>query len=111
MKRLLAVALGLSLTGNAYLGIRLAQEREKIEAGVHAEMLSSAGLEDLSYFLRQSGVTQARLFDLARRKPAKAHQERMPPELEANRFFWFPLEVTFSESGAIDQIKIAGDSY
>ncbi len=41
------------LMGNAYLGIRLAQEREKIEAGVHAEMLSSAALEDLSYFLRQ----------------------------------------------------------
>ena len=111
MKRLLVVALGLSLMSNAYLGVRLAQEREKIEAGVHAEMLSSAALEDLSYFLRQSGVTQAQLLEQARRKPVKSHQERTPPELTADRFSWFPLEVTFSESGAIDQIEIAGDSY
>lgn len=108
---MLVAALALSVMGNAYLGARLAGEREKIEAGVHAEMLSSAALEDLSYLLRHSGLTRAKLLDLARQQPAKAQAERLPPELTASRLVWFPLEMTFSESGTIDQIRVAGDAY
>src|SRR6478609_3906739 len=104
MKWVLGAALLVSLAGNAYLAARLLKEDDKIEAGVHAEMLSSFALEDLSYFLRHSGITKARLLELARQQPAKAGQERLPPELTGSRFVWFPLEMTFAESGTIDQI-------
>lgn len=111
MKWVLGAGLVLSLIGNGYLGFCLLKESERIEAGVHAEMMATFALEDLSYFLRHSGVTKAKLLELARKRPAKAGQDRMPPELTGNRFVWFPLEVTFTESETIDQIKVAGDTY
>lgn len=111
MKRVLAAALVLSVIGNVYLAFRLMKADDAIEAGVHAEMMSSFALEDLSYLLRNSDLTQAELVTLARKKPAKPGEEREPPQVTANRLAWLPLEVTFTRAGAIDQIKVAGDAY
>lgn len=111
MKRLLAAGLALSLIGNVYLAFRLMKADDAIEGGVHAQLLSSFALQDLSYFLRSSGVTKAQLVEFARRKPVGKGHERTPPEVTANRFTWLPLEITFTGAGAIDQIRVAGDAY
>jgi len=111
MKRMLGAALVASLFVNAYLLLRLIKTDDAIQAGVHAEIMSTFALEDLSYFLRNSGITKGRLLELARRQPAKAGAERVAPEIRDNRFVWFPLEMTFTEAGTIDQIRVAGDAY
>lgn len=111
MKRLLAAGLVLSLLGNVCLAFQLMKAGDAIEGGVHAELMASFALDDLSYLLRNSGLTQAELVALARKKPAKQGQEREPPQVTANRLLWFPLEVTFTSAGAIDQISVSGDSY
>ena len=111
MKRLLAAALALSLIGNVYLAFRLLKADDAIEAGVHAEMMSRFALEDLSYLLRNSGLTQTEVVALARKKPAKQEEEREPPQVTEGRLVWFPLEVTFTGAGAIARIRVAGDAY
>ena len=111
MKRLLAAGLVVSLIGNLYLAFQLMKAGDAIEGGVHAERMSSFALEDLSYLLRNSGLTQAELVALARKKPAKQGEEREPHHVTANRLVWFPVEVTFTGVGTIDQIRVAGDAY
>jgi hypothetical protein len=111
MKWVLGTALVVSLISNGYLALRWMKVDDAIEAGVHAEMVSTFALSDLAYFLRKSGTTKTQLLELARQRPVKAGAERSPPELKDNRFVWFPLEVTFTEAGTIDQIRVAGDAY
>jgi hypothetical protein len=111
MKKVLGVAVVSSLIANAYLGFLLLKEGDKTEAAAHAEMISRFGFEDLSHLLRHSGMTKAQLLELVRKQPIPAGSERAPPSVAANRFYRFPLEVTFAASGTIDQIKVAGDRY
>ena len=111
MKWVLGAGLVLSLIANGVLGFVLMKQEDAIEAGVHAEMMSTFALKDLCYFLRHSGVTKAKLLDLARAASPQTGENRAPPELTANGFFWFPLEVTFTPAETIDQIKVAGDTY
>jgi hypothetical protein len=111
MKSVLGALLLISLIGNGYLLLRLMKADDQIEAGVHGEMMSTFGLQDLSYFLRNSGATKEQLLELARKQPVRKGHERAPPQITANRFVWFPLDVSFTKSGTIDQIKVAGDSY
>jgi hypothetical protein len=111
MNRLLGAGLALSLVGNLYLGFRLMKQDDRIEAGVHAEMMSTFALKDLCYFLRHSGVTKAKLLSLARTRSPQTGEGRAPPELTTNGFIWFPLEMTFTPAETIDQIKVAGDTY
>ena len=111
MKRVLGAGLVLSLIANGVLGFCLMKQGDTIEAGVHAEMMSTFALKDLCYFLRHSGVTKAKLLDLARTASPQTGEGRAPPELTANGFFWFPLEMTFTAAETIDQIKVAGDTY
>jgi hypothetical protein len=111
MRNVLGAALVLSLIGNGYLGLRMIKQGDEIEAGVHAEIVSKYALEDLSYFLRHSDLTSVKLLDLARKQPGKAGRDRQAPELRANRFVWFPLEMTFTASGSVDQIRVAGETY
>lgn len=111
MKKALLVALLLSLAGNAYLGVVLIGRENRIEAGLHAEVVSEMGLRDLSHFLRKSGATPSQLLDWARSQPNRPGEERSGPELVKNRFVWFPLEVTFGASGSIERIAVGGDAY
>ena len=111
MKKALVVALMLSLAGNAYLGFRLLAEENKIDAGLHAEVISEMGLRDLSYFLRKSGVTRTQLLEWARSQPDRPGEERLGPELVENRFVWFPLEVTFGATGTVERVAVGGDAY
>ena len=111
MKRLLGVALFLSMVANGYLGLRLVKQGDRIEASTQAEMLNNLALHDLSYFLRQSAITKVQLADLARKQPGEAGRDRPSPVVTENRFVWFPLEVTFTESGGIDRVMVAGDVY
>lgn len=111
MNRLLSVALFLSMVANGYLVIRLIKEGDRIEAVTHAQMLKNLALHDLSYFLRQSAITKDQLVDIARKRPGEAGSDRPPPVVTENRFVWFPLEVTFTESGTIDRVMVAGDVY
>ena len=111
MKKLLVVALALSLAGNCYLAFRLQVQSNSIDAGLHAELMSQWGLRDLSYFLRKSGVTRSQLLDWAKSQPNDPGTERLEPELTDNRFVRFPLEVTFGTSGAIKRITVAGEGY
>jgi hypothetical protein len=61
--------------------------------------------------LRQSGATRNQLLDWARKQPSEAEGERAQPQLIDNRFVWFPLEVTFGSSGAIERITVGGEAY
>lgn len=87
------------------------KQGDTIEAGVHAEMVSTFALKDLCCFLRHSGVTKAKLLDLARTKSPQTGEGRSPPELTPNGFVCFPLEVTLTPAGTIDQIRVAGETY
>jgi hypothetical protein len=111
MKQLLVVALLLSMVANGYLGMRLVKEGDRTEAATHAKVLNSHALHDLSYFFRQSAITKDQMVDLARKQPAEPGKDRPPPLVTENRFVWSPLEVTFTESGAIDRVIVAGDVY
>lgn len=111
MKMALLVALLLSLAGNACLVVVIIGQENKIDAGLHAEVISEMGLRDLSHFLRKSGATANQLVDWARSQPNQPGEERLGPELVENRFVWFPLEVTFGVSGTIERIAVGGDAY
>ena len=89
MKKVLGVALVLSLTGNCYLGVLLIKEEDKLDEAIHAEMVSDSAFRDFSYFLRKSGMTKAQLVELAREQPSQPG-ERSPPEATANGFQRFP---------------------
>ena len=111
MKKVLILSLILSLAGNVYWGFLLYVQSNKIDAGMHAEVISEMGLRDLSYFLRKSAVTRTQLLEWARSQPDQPGSERLGPQLVENRFVWFPLEVAFGASGGIEKISVAGDAY
>lgn len=112
MKKVLTVALLLlSLAGNVSLGLLLLGQENKIEAGLHAEVISEMGLRDLSFLLRKSGATPSQLLEWARSQPNQPGEERVGPELVNNRFVWFPLEVTFGPSGTIERLTVGQDAY
>ena len=111
MKQLLVAALFLSMVANVYLGMRLIKEGDRIESATQAKVLNNRALRDLSYLFRRSAITKDQMVDLARKQPGEAGKDRPPPVVTENRFVWSPLEVTFTESGAIDRVIVAGDVY
>jgi hypothetical protein len=111
MKKAILVAFLLSLAGNIYLALLLLRQENRIDAGLHAEVMSEMGIRDLSHFLRQSGASPKQLLDWARSQPNQPGEERSAPEIVGNRFVWFPLEVTFGSAGTIERIAVGGDAY
>lgn len=111
MKKLLGLALLLSVATNAYLGFLLYVQDNRIDAGLHAEIIATMGLRDLSYLLRKSGATRTQLLEWASSKPNQPGTERLAPELVDGRLVWFPLEVAFGATDTIERISVGGEAY
>lgn len=104
----LGLALLASLGGNVALRWK---QQELIDAAVHSEIVARHGIEDLAYLLRGCGLRRDRLIDLSRQQPLPPGSERLPGEMTGMRFSRFPLEISFTETGEISSIMVAGERY
>lgn len=101
----------LSLGCNLWFVTKYTNLLDLNESGSEHEFLLEMGLTDLAYYIKNSSLTPAQILDLAKKQPIKKGTERMQPELSENKFYRFPVEIIFSESGGILSVKIANESY
>jgi hypothetical protein len=107
--KILSFVLAVSCGCNIWLATKYLRVSDSNESDGEHEAVLEMGLTDIVYYIKNSSLTQSQILNLSRNQPKRKGVERMQPESSKNKLYRFPVEIIFSDSGAILSVKIANE--